>query len=211
MRKWVGRMGADCSENLFFCREVAPSTHAQSVEVEGGWGWVTDEGRSRLCFRGRCTPWGWGSVPEEWCQRRKGSVGDAKIESDVKIKDQKEDARLRDWSDSEGKGDRGSEDKRVKGRVLQCRRKQTHGNGQNISNIPDCVFMCVLQTSKYSEQMCLHETGCQPPQEESKTFIFPIIRHDLNELFIAVWLNMFLSCESTLCLHCYSWFEAGGQ
>lgn len=51
-------------------------------------------------------------------------------------------------------------------------------NRQNIFDLPalehftDCVLMCVLQASKYSEQMCLNETRCQPPQEESKTCFF---------------------------------------
>lgn len=32
-----------------------------------------------------------------------------------------------------------------------------------------CVCLCVLQASKYSEQVCSHETGCQPSQKEGKS------------------------------------------
>lgn len=56
--------------------------------------------------------------------------------------------------------------------------EKEQSNRQNIFDLQaqehftDCVLMCVLQASKYSEQMCLNETGCQQPQEESKTFFF---------------------------------------
>lgn len=36
-----------------------------------------------------------------------------------------------------------------------------------------CVCVCVMfvfQAFKHPQQMCLNETGCQPPQKESKTF-----------------------------------------
>lgn len=64
-------------------------------------------------------------------------------------------------------------------------------------HVTDRVLMCVLQTSEYSEQMCLNETGCQPPQEESKTIFFPSIRHHrLNQFFVVLLLTMFVWSNS---------------
>ena len=65
--------------------------------------------------------------------------------------------------------------------MIRLRRGKGEGGGEkkdktmnvsrvNLSNLPalTCVTDCVLQTSQHSEQVCVHETGCQSPQEESK-------------------------------------------
>lgn len=43
-------------------------------------------------------------------------------------------------------------------------------SGGSWRTLTECLSMFVFQAFKHPQQMCLNETGRQPPQKESKTF-----------------------------------------
>lgn len=70
----------------------------------------------------------------------------------------------------------------LKGGIMSCTEKQAVN--RCVSNLQSVQSALCFQTSKYTEQVCLHETGRQPPQEESKTLCFELVDKTSCLLFI---------------------------
>lgn len=164
----------------------------------------------------------WESISGVWCQQRKVEEEKKKISvehvcrqttmkivSEKKFKAGSEEAYLK--VDPAGMWEGGSEkqEKRLKGSGV---RVQMDRDTQQTNRIQKSSFRCsiwlcacLLQASEYSEQVRLHETGCQSTQEESKSKILPMNYKNRGFCSLIVVPQLLYTATVLACLKIMVW------